>query len=147
MGIGQIYAPSEAVEACIDAGLALSNYKEDYADVGAPANNYEYKENNTVIPYFKLGLDGEVFNWMDVRLGATSHWVRYKQETVQGTGLDELWQNYASNETYLGFGFHFGNLQVDTWTDPQLFLDGFDFISGNGSGDMNMGFTALYPLK
>ena len=34
----------------------------------------------------------------------------------------------------------------DTYTDPELFLNGFDFISGNGSGDMNFQLSATYEM-
>lgn len=146
LGIGQIYTPSNNVEAVLDLGLALERNKEEYTDVGTPANNYEDKWSYTTIPYFKLGLDAEVFSWLDARFGATSHWQRYKDEFEQGSSSEIFKQNYADNATYLGFGFHWGNLHVDTYTDPDLFLNGFDFISGDGNGDMNFMISAVYDL-
>jgi hypothetical protein len=35
---------------------------------------------------------------------------------------------------------------VDTYTDPEVFLNGFDFISGDGNGDMNFQMSAAYDL-
>jgi hypothetical protein len=147
VGIGQVYAPSANVEAVLDLGLALDRFKLDYSNVAAPASNFEDKETFTVIPFFKLGLDAEVFSWLDARFGATSFWVREKDEFTQGATVEEDWFNFADNATFLGFGFHWGNLHVDTYTDPELFLDGFDFISGrDGEADMNFQISAVYDL-
>lgn len=146
LGIGQIYTPSNNVEAVLDAGIIFANFKEDYTDVPTPANNYEYKQNFLTIPYFKIGLDGEVFSWLDVRFGAESFWNRYKEEYTDAGDHEQYWANYADNATYLGFGFHWGNLHVDTYTDPNVFLNGFEFISGNGTNDMNFQLSAVYDL-
>jgi len=110
------------------------------------SNPFEDKYNYTSVPYFKLGLDAQVFDWMDVRLGATSFWQWYKDEYNSLTYSSEYKSSYADNQTYLGFGFHWGNLHVDTYTDPQLFLEGFNFISG-GTQNMNFQFSAAYDLK
>ena len=148
LGIGQIYTPSSGVEAVIDVGVIFGNFKEDYTDAATPANNYEYKENLLTIPYFKLGLDAEVFSWLDLRLGAVSFWERFKSEDTQGATVYEEWENSAFNETFLGFGFHWGNLHIDTYTDPEIFLNGFDFISGAGHDfeEMNFQISAVYDL-
>jgi hypothetical protein len=143
VGIGQVYTPSTNVEAVLDLGLAIERNKVEYTDVATPANNSETKANFNSIPYFKLGLDAEVFSWLDARFGATSYWQWDKYEAGGTTAFKE---NYADNETFLGFGFHWGNLHVDTYTDPELFLNGFDFISGDGDGDMNFRISAVYDM-
>lgn len=146
VGIGQVYTPSTNVEAVIDVGLKLANYKNEYEDVSDPANNEEFKYNLLTIPYFKLGIDGEVFSWLDARFGAISFWNRYKDEFTATGDNEQYWANYADNETFLGLGFHWGNLHVDTYTDPEVFLNGFDFVSGDGNGDMNFQISAVYDL-
>ena len=57
----------------------------------------------------------------------------------------EFKTKYAANETYLGFGFHWKRLHIDTYTAPELFLDGFNFISG-GDVDMNFRISAVYEM-
>jgi hypothetical protein len=152
IGIGQVYTPSNNVEAVLDLGIAFERNKEEYTEVIVAGNDdsYEDKWSYTTIPYFRLGLDAEVFTWMDVRLGATSFWQRYKDEFSQPAlptpYTQEDKQNYAENDTYLGFGFHWGNLHVDTYTDPYLFLQGFNFVSGNDNGNMNFQISAVYDL-
>ncbi len=147
LGIGQVYTPSANVEAVIDVGLRLDRSKTDLTDPDTSNFlSFESKSNTTTIPYFKLGLDAGVFDWLDVRFGATSFWNREKDEFTQGTFNGEDKTNFASNETFLGFGFHWGNLHVDTYTDPDMFLNGFDFINGDGNGDMNFQISAVYDL-
>jgi len=140
LGIGHIYAPSTNVEAVLDIGLRLDRFKVENV-TGAVTT--ETKANFTSLPYFKLGLDAEVFSWLDARLGATSFW---QWDKTEAAGTTDFKQNYADNDTYLGFGFHWGKMHVDTYTDPDLFLNGFDFISGDGNGDMNFQISAVYDM-
>jgi hypothetical protein len=53
--------------------------------------------------------------------------------------------NQPENETYLGLGFHWNRLHVDVQSNPDLFLDGFNFISGE-SNSMNFRISALYEM-
>ncbi len=140
LGIGQIYTPSNNVEAVLDFGIRFNRLKFEDIDLLDATNNAESNFNTTSIFYFKLGLDAEVFSWMDVRFGATSFWNRFKQEN----GID-FKTSSAANDTFLGFGFHWGNFHVDTYADPQLFLEGFNFISG-GNQNMNFQISAVYEM-
>jgi hypothetical protein len=142
IGIGTNYTPAANVLAVCDFGFAYLKWKEEI-DNQLAATSSELTETFMVLPYFKIGLDADVFKWMDVRLGATSFWTN---ETIDiGAGGKQKF-NYAENDTYLGFGFHWGRLQVDTYTDPELFLQGFDFMSGTGDADMNFRITAVYEM-
>ncbi|MFQ5454419.1 MAG: hypothetical protein ACE5D6_09575, partial [Candidatus Zixiibacteriota bacterium] len=111
-----------------------------------PSTTTEESETGTVLPYFKIGLDADVFKWMDIRLGATSYWTSEKDEDNNVTPPFKLTSSWTQNNTYLGFGFHWNRLHVDTYTDPQIFLQGFDFISGNGNADMNFRISAVYEM-
>lgn len=144
LGIGMNYTPASNVLAVCDFGVWFEKWKHEIAVTLPAAAADEYSLSTRVLPYFKIGLDADVFKWMDVRFGATSYWSNVSNEHKGAN--NELKVNYADNDTYLGFGFHWGSLQVDTYTDPQLFLNGFDFISGNGSGNMNFRISALYEM-
>ncbi len=145
IGSGLQYAPSNDATAVIDVGLQIQKLDEDLDD--SVDGLYEASDKITTIPFFRAGADLKVFNWMDVRFGATSFWNRESYEfSVPLFPAEEYSANYADNATYLGFGFHWGNLHVDTYTDPELFLNGFDFISGGGSGNMNFQISALYEI-
>ncbi len=141
LGCGWNYTPATNVLAVMDFGIQYYKWKGEYTPVGGTAG--EQNDTYTTIPYFKLGLDADVFKWMDIRLGATSYWDREKWEPT--TSTDRKY-NYAANDTYLGFGFHWNRLHVDTYTDPEVFLNGFNFISGANSGQMNFQISALYEM-
>ena len=147
-GLGLNYTPARKVLAVCDFGFSYAKWKDEteLEEVGVQAAaSFEDTEAFTVLPYFKIGLDADVFKWMDVRLGATSFW---NSETIEDKTLNNTEKyKFADNETYLGFGFHWNNLHVDTYTDPELFLNGFDFISGDGGGQMNFAISAVYEMK
>ncbi|MEW6412520.1 MAG: hypothetical protein AB1483_08620 [Candidatus Zixiibacteriota bacterium] len=144
LGIGTNYTPAANVLAVMDFGFMYGKWKDE-VDITLPAAaTGETTESYSVLPYFKIGLDADVFKWMDVRLGATSYWTSFTEEDK---GANEKFKaKYAANDTYLGFGFHWNRLHVDTYTDPELFLQGFDFISGNGDTDMNFQLSVVYEM-
>ncbi len=143
IGIGLNYTPSSNVLAVADLGFqVMSDETTDVtSDGGDPAvlTTVNMKETYTSMPYWKIGMEADVFSWMDIRMGATSNWVAYKYEGVEKV-------NAAVNATYLGFGFNWGRLYVDAQTDPGLFLNGFDFVSGSGTGSMNSRISVLYEM-
>jgi hypothetical protein len=145
-GLGTNYTPSRNVLAVCDFGFSYAKWKDEaeLEEVGArPAGSFEDTEAFTILPYFKIGLDADVFKWMDIRLGATSFW---NNQSIEDKTLNTQEKyKFADNETYLGFGFHWNRLHIDTYTDPELFLDGFNFISG-GDVDMNFGISAIYEM-
>ncbi len=142
VGVGINYEPAQNVLAVMDIGFRYYKVKHENTTGGATT---EMEETTTTIPYFKIGLDADVFKWMDIRFGATSDWDSNKQDAVMGGELGQYKNNYASNQTYLGFGFHWGRLHVDTYTDPGMFLDGFNFLSG-ANNNMNVQISAVYEM-
>ncbi|HKK21729.1 MAG TPA: hypothetical protein VJ983_09670, partial [candidate division Zixibacteria bacterium] len=141
VGCGWNYTPATNVLAVMDFGIQYYKWKGEGTPGGGTAS--EASDTYTTIPYFKIGLDADVFKWMDIRMGATSYWDREKW--VPEPMLERKY-NSAYNDTYLGFGFHWNRLHVDTYTDPGLFLNGFNFISGRDSGQMNLQISALYEM-
>jgi hypothetical protein len=136
VGFGLNYTPSASVLAVCDVGVMYGKWKFE-----AEPSGTETSSSMTALPYFKLGIDAEVFKWMDLRLGATSYWNNFKDTDA----ASEYRASFAENDTYLGFGFHWGRLHVDTYTDPDMFLDGFNFISG-AENDMNMKISIIYEM-
>lgn len=140
-GAGFVWTPIEKALCLFDAGIAI--YGDNIETDPVEGDKTEDKRTVLTVPYFKVGFEGHVFKWMDVRFGATSHWQNYKRTSDYGDY--EFVRSYPSNETYLGFGFHWNRLHVDTYTDPELFLDGFNFISGR-ENDMNFMISVFYDL-
>jgi hypothetical protein len=135
-GIGMNYTSGPDLLGVCDLGIMYGKIKTEVANVADDTWKV------LSIPYFKIGLEADVFRWMDIRMGATSYWNITDIES--DIFLDQK-VKFAENDTYLGFGFHWGRLHVDTYTDPQLFLDGFNFVSG-GTNDMNFQISALYEM-
>lgn len=146
-GWGMNYQPTANMLAVLDFGIAYSKLDEEFTN--NDVDPVEVDEDNVkvfTLPYFRLGFEGEVFSWMDARFGATSYWRNFEREGIADGATDwKETENGPANMTYLGFSFHWGNLTVDTWSDPELFLEGFNFISGDGQ-DMNAGISALYSF-
>ncbi len=159
LGAGLNYTPSTNVLAILDFGVKMTNYKyeRNYDSTGVSGHYSVYDTESTgkyfVLPYFKAGFEADVFKWMDIRFGATSYWTKYTDEydynvpdDADASYADKYTESYPLNTTYLGFGFHWDRLSVDCYTDPELFLNGFDFISGDGDGDMNCQISATYEM-
>lgn len=133
-GVGLNYSPSRNVFAVWDFGFQWTKVTNESRVVP------ERKETNLVLPYWKIGLDAEVTKWLDIRLGAVSNWSNFKLE-------DQYKINSAINQTYLGTGMHFGRLHIDTYTDPEILLDGFNFISGSSdASNLNFQVSMLYEM-
>ena len=151
LGAGLHYQPGTNVLAVLDFGIQLNKVTEEYTYrfAGATADSiWTFKATNTYLPYWKLGLEGDVFPWLDVRFGAVNNWYSWKFENDR-EGYDDYKYGGASTSTYLGFGFNWNRLHIDTYTDPELFLKGFDFISGSdGEGGMYMNWqlSVLYEM-
>ncbi|MCD6249846.1 MAG: hypothetical protein J7J98_05925 [candidate division Zixibacteria bacterium] len=149
LGMGFNYTPAPKVLAVFDIGLQYSKVKEERSGGYYTADQQgEYTDSWTSIPYFKIGFEGEVLSWMDIRAGGTTHlWSsKYKYEDKVGETSEETY-NEGDTDTYFGFGFHWGNLYIDTYTDPEIVLDGFNFISGSEDvEDLNWKVSMTYEM-
>ncbi|MEW5924822.1 MAG: hypothetical protein AB1746_12635 [Candidatus Zixiibacteriota bacterium] len=149
-GIGLNYTPATGILAVGDIGVALESEKDKDQTLEDDDTWTVYEEKYTwfTLPYFKIGLDAVVFNWMDLRMGATSYWTneKYTEDVPASTPYsnEEKW-NYVWNQTYLGAGFHWGNFIIDTWINPEIVLNGFNFISGE-SQEMNYQVSFKYNM-
>jgi hypothetical protein len=149
LGWGMHYQPAANMLAVLDFGAAYTKWDSEEDNTSFDGSTSTVFEDNLKIitlPYFRMGFEGQVFSWMDVRFGATSYWRDMEIEEIDDGTTDEIYsENFPDNMTYLGFSFNFGNLTIDTFSDPELFLEGFNFISG-GDQDMNAGISAIYSF-
>lgn len=159
LGIGMHYSPATNVLTVVDLGFRSLKLKDErtYDSTGVSGHMTEYSTQQedvyTVLPYIKVGFEADVFKWMDLRFGATSYWTKHTDEyeyvginPVTDPTVDKDIEEYPFNRTYLGLGFHWNRLHVDCYTDPEVFLNGFDFISGDGDGEMFFQISALYEM-
>lgn len=157
LGIGMNYTSGPNLLAVCDMGIMLTktdsegDYSTAMDTLGFGYNDWDDSYKEWAFPYFKIGMEAQVFKWMDIRMGATSYWnSSTDDEATPGTTptlSSTTKQSYTNNETYLGFGFNWNRLYIDTYTDPQLVLDGFNFISGSTDArNMNWRVSVLYEM-
>ncbi|MDH4158575.1 MAG: hypothetical protein OEW00_15005 [candidate division Zixibacteria bacterium] len=140
LGVGLQGTPATNVLMVLDFGLIMDRFKGAFKPEGGDEEEASLK--TATLPYFKIGFDADVFKWLDVRFGSRTYWDNRTIEVDDGG--KQKW-HYSDNQTYLGFGFHFNRLHIDTRTDPNLFLDGFNFISGEDT-EMNWQISAVYEF-
>ena len=140
LGLGVNYDAAQDVLMVGDFGfkIAAQNYKYE----PTTGTSTEDKTGTLVLPYFRLGLDAMVFNWLDLRGGVISQWI---METNEPGPNQKTTQSNASTSTYLGAGFHWGKFMIDTEVNPQFLENGPYFVSGE-STDLNWMVSLVYWL-
>ena len=136
LGWGVNIRPVDRVLLLFDLGISYDNGKYTATVEGTDT---ETKTTMMNLPYYKIALEGHVTKWWDVRLGAEKYWHSHKVTDVKTEG-------YAMTDTYLGSGFHFGNLTLDAWLNPDFVLNGPNFVSG-WQGDVAYMASIKYAWK
>lgn len=126
VGWGVNVRPVDRVLLLFDLGVSWD--KQTLKNTPTGGTSTETKNTLMDLPYYKVGLEGHVTRWWDVRLGAVKGWESAK---VEATGTTTT--GTSPTTTYLGSGFHFGNLTVDGWINPNFALNGPNFVSGYSS--------------
>jgi hypothetical protein len=148
LGCGMNYTLAPNVLAVLDFGFSYYRFKgESSGDTTTFAGMIgEHKETYFTFPYLKIGFEGEVFSWMDIRAGGYTDLWSSSDKIQSDFMVDQTW-NTPSTNTYLGFGFNWGKLYLDTYTDPTIILDGFNFISGSTQAeDLNWQVSMVYEM-
>jgi hypothetical protein len=151
LGVGMNYTPAADLLAVVDFGFIYSGVKEKYTPIPAAdtLGDQEWKYTNFTLPYMRLGFEGKVCKWLDVRAGGTAtlwtdQW-KYSSDFDTDYSFDD-----PSTSTYLGFGLNFGKLYLDGCMDPEMLLKGPEFISGSsdyyGNDNMNYEVSMIYEL-
>jgi len=128
LGLGMNYEATENVLLVTDLGFVLESYKDKYEPTGGTAT--EDKTTYMSLPYFKIGLDGNVFKWLDLRAGVATWWQFDKYEP---TPVESRKYKYAVTDTYFGAGFHWNSLTLDASVTPSWLTTGPYFISGQST--------------
>jgi hypothetical protein len=153
LGLGMNYDAGADILVVGDFGFAYEKekIKIDFADADYAPWDYEEETGYTILPYFKLGIDAHVFNWMNLRAGVMTIWERWNH-TRNYTLYDYYeWDTGAVDRsdadpytyTYLGGGFHWGNFSIDACVNPEFLGNGPYFITGENTD----GFADRVSLK
>ena len=137
LGWGVNIRPVDRVLLLFDLGIMYDNDKMEITPPEGDAVETTYTTMN--LPYYKIGMEGHVTKWWDVRLGAVKNWIGFAVK-------DDYKEGFAMTGTYLGSGFHFGNLTLDAWVNPDFVLNGPNFVSG-WQGDVAYQASIKYAWK
>ncbi len=119
LGWGVNITPSDDVLFLFDFGINYTSMNY--------SNDVDMTDTYLTLPYFKVGLEGTVTDWWDVRVGAVKQWISSNIAVTEDIS-DKY--GYADTETYLGSGLHFGPMDLDVQINPQFALKGPNFVSG-----------------
>ena len=127
LGWGMNLNPDDRIMAVGDFGFTYQSVKDTHTpSVGA---DVELSDSDFILPYFRLGLEGYLTDWWDVRVGAVKKW----HMTTDGVTADvDQKYGYAGTDTYLGSAIHLGNMTLDVQVNPLFLQDGPYFVSGAG---------------
>jgi hypothetical protein len=124
-GLGLSISPADAVLLLFDFGL---NYRSDDETIDPEkGESLDLSQSQLVLPYLRVGIEGMVTDWLDLRLGAVKRWVDAFEDVTEEVSRRT---GYASMASYLGAGLKFERLSMDFMVDPVFFLRGPNFISG-----------------
>jgi len=139
VGLGLNYEADEDVILVGDIGFWLNNFETTYKDVDPVDTTWKNKDKMMYLPYFRLGIDADVFKWMDFRAGVVKQW---QKSTYDPFGDSKVSWSWAETMTYLGAGFNWGNFTIDAAINTDFLENGPYFISGE-----NDYLTEMVSLK
>ncbi len=87
----------------------------------------------TAIPYWRVGAETKIFEWLDGRIGAERNWAGMLQDG--DTPNEQTWMRSVT-DTYVGASAHWNRLLFDVLVNPDFFNGGPYFISGDNSNGM-----------
>ncbi len=104
-------------------------------------------------PFYGMGIDVKVWEWMDFRFGANQfvNFLRHSSTTSPQPGISITNEDRASEvltTVHTGLGFHFpiaeSVLSLDINVNPTFWLNGPDFITGNATNPFGLNAAVKY---
>ena len=112
-------------------------------------DNGESETYNLALPYFSLGLDAKITEWLDFRMGA-SQTDEYKTVDACANGETQCQESSTSKDSDVrliytaGFGLQFSDLIIDLNLNPQFFNNGLYFVNGSETSQFGVDVALLY---
>ena len=115
----------------------------------AGPDDAESETSTLILPYFGLGLDAKITEWLDFRMGASQ---RDEMVTVDacpaGAGACSSSTTTKNSDAVLaysaGFGLKFADLTLDLNVNPQFFNNGVYFVNGSSTQTFGLEVAMLY---
>ncbi len=137
-GLGLNFTPSSKVHAIFDVMFEYTTSGQERDITGDGTLNVDNTDKYfSVPPSYTAGVDAEVLSWLDLRMGASNYRTGFTSEDNLGSGAQRKYSQHDT-QTFLGFGLHFGDLEVDTYVDPRFAVNGPYFVSGDNTNNMFM---------
>lgn len=124
IGAGHNWWPTDNALVIFDFGLEMNSSKV------TPPTGSEATNSDNYMPYWRIGAETKVFEWLDARAGAERFWESMVE--AGDTPAEETWGR-ANTYTYLGASVHWNRLLFDLLVSPDFVQGGPYFVSGNGS--------------
>jgi len=123
VGIGHNWTPVENTLAIFELGVDVQNVKDESTTSGVTTT---IKTTVNSMPYWRIGFETKVFDWLNGRLGAERNWVN---ETNDAKPLEPE-AAFSQTSTFVGATAHWNRLIFDLLIEPNFFEQGPNFISG-----------------
>ncbi len=138
IGWGLNFTPTSKVLAILDVMFDYRNVTTENDTNGDGTLNTDTSNKRASFPpSYTVGMDAEVLSWLDLRMGASNYRrITSFENNITSTGKQK--RTLHDNETFLGFGLHFGDLEFDAYVNPRFVIEGPYFISGDATNNIFM---------
>ncbi len=140
LGLGNNWTPIDNALAIFELGIDLRSNEEEDKTV-TPATTVT--ETGNYFPYWRVGFETTVFNWLNGRIGAERGWIA---ESTDLTNV-EPGTSYSDTYTYLGATAHWNRLFLDLLVCPDFIQNGPNFISGGNSAPLFTRVSLKYDFN
>ncbi|MDK9701203.1 MAG: hypothetical protein OEM52_13770 [bacterium] len=121
-----------------DFGIGIGSGEQKIEPVGGASVTAKTTANQ--LPYYRMGFETQVFEWMVARVGAERKWIS------AGTDKTDEWATSTTN-LYLGAGMKRGEFLLDLNVDPGIVNRGPYFLTGSGGNWSTMASIRWMPSK
>ncbi len=118
-------------KANVVAGVGFRTWKEEWTSTWTDKASETEENKFTDLPYYVVGLEAQVWDWFDFRLGATKAQRSTTDELSSDDGTSTTETKYSNLDITYGFGLHFGSFWVDAAFDNDFLYNWGYLASGN----------------
>jgi hypothetical protein len=146
IGAGHNWVPKENLLVLFDFGFLVNSTKWKFTNggFGSHTGTKDFTEQTNTLPYWRLGVESKIFDWLNGRVGAEKNWL------MESNDLDLQGKPSTSTvvtSTFLGATAHWNRLIIDLLVSPTFINNGPYFISGGNSSGMFSQVSLFYNFN
>jgi hypothetical protein len=129
-----------------DFGFLVDQTKWKFTNggFGSHTGNKDFTESTNVLPYWRLGVESKIFDWLNGRVGAEKNWLMESNDLdLQGKPATST----VVTNTFLGATAHWNRLVIDLLVAPTFINNGPYFVSGGNSSGMFSQVSLFYNFN